>query len=193
MPTVCLLCRAWQVCQSSTQLSVRRWLLIHRAVDRHSHRAICKVITRTETWFAVLMYQKCYGLTTAWAACRRPLIGYKPASPCEIWGGRSGTGTCLVPVPLRFFPCQYHSFSTPYSYIHPSLALYNTSNWNMYHTLGWLAETCSRHTWKDYKKYTAFWFNNGKGWQALSSSSWSSLLCSYGPEVQAVCQLLTFI
>jgi hypothetical protein len=38
-------------------------------------------------------------------------------SPCEIFGGQSGTGTGFSLSSLDF-PCQYHFTGAPYSYYH---------------------------------------------------------------------------
>jgi hypothetical protein len=50
------------------------------------------------------------------------------ASPCEICGGQICTGTWFPPS-IAVVPCQCHSTNAPYSYIHPSLVLYNLTNW----------------------------------------------------------------
>lgn len=51
-----------------------------------------------------------------------------------ICGGQTDTGigfsACTVLV-----PCQYHSTSTPYSFIYLSLKLLNPSSWQLYHVL----------------------------------------------------------
>ena len=46
------------------------------------------------------------------------------ARPCGICSGQNGTGTGFPPN-TSVFPSQHHSISTPYSFIHMSLTLYN--------------------------------------------------------------------
>jgi hypothetical protein len=49
------------------------------------------------------------------------------ASPYEIYGGQSGTGTASSPI-MWILPSQYHSTNDPYSFIHLPLTVLNLNS-----------------------------------------------------------------
>jgi hypothetical protein len=73
---------------------------------------------RTEFLHIIYTNFSTQGRTMAQVVCRRPLKAKvrirSQISPCEIYGGHSGTGTGFSPS-ASIFPCHYHFTNIPYS------------------------------------------------------------------------------